>query len=100
MVAGLHVHSNAPPPNQLGDGDDGSSKDGGFCNMVQSLDGMIPITEITEEHDPYSKILSNDSFAKPEGGYLVPYIPENFKGLFLSKPGAPGLLTCGYFVLA
>ena len=27
----------------------------------------------------------------------VPYIPENFKGLFLSKPGTPGILTCGYF---
>ena len=27
----------------------------------------------------------------------VPYIPENFKGLFLSQPKALGILTCGYF---
>ena len=97
VVAGLHGHSNAPPPSQPGDGDDGSGKDGGYCNMVQSLEGMIPISEITEDNDPHSEILSYNSFAKPEGGYLVPYIPENFKGLFLSKLGAPGILTCGYF---
>ena len=58
---------------------------------------MIPISEITEDNDPHSEILSNDSFAKPEGGYPAPYIPENFEGLFLSKPRAPGILTCGYF---
>ena len=97
MVAGQHDHSNAPPPSQPGDGDDGSGKDGGFCNMVQSLEGMIRISEITEDNDPHSEILSNNSFAEPEGGYPVPYIPENFKGLFLSQPGAPGILTCGYF---
>ena len=96
MVAGLHDHSNALPPSQPGDGDYGSGKDG-FCNMVQSLEGMIPISEITEDNDPHSEILSNDSFVEPEGGYLVPYIPENFKGLFLFKPGAPGILTCGKF---
>ena len=43
------------------------------------------------------EILSNDSFAEPEGGYPAPYVPEDFKGLFLSKQGAPGILTCGYF---
>ena len=58
---------------------------------------MIPISEITEDNDPHSKILSNNSFAIPEGGYRVPYIPENFKDLFLSQLGAPGILTCGYF---
>ena len=46
---------------------------------------MIPISEITEDNDPHSEILSYDSFAKPEEGYLAPYVPENFKGLFLSK---------------
>ena len=97
VVAGPHGHSNAPPPCQPGGGDDGSGKDGGFCNLVQSLEGMIPISEITEDNDPPSEILSNDSFATPEGSYLVPYIPEKFEGLFLSKPGAPGILTCGYF---
>ena len=97
MVAGTHAHSNTPPPSQPGDGDDGSSRDGGFCNMVQSLEGMIPISEITEDNDPHLEILSNDSFENPVGGYLAPYIPENFKGLFLSKPGAPGILTWGYF---
>ena len=96
MVAGPHGHSN-PPLSQPGDGDDGSGKDGGFCDLVLSLEGMIPISEITEDNDPHSEILSNDSFAKPEGGYLAPYVLENFEGLFLSKPGAPGILTCGYF---
>ena len=49
VVASLHDHSNPPPPSQPGDGDDGSGKDGGFCNMVQSLEGMILISEITED---------------------------------------------------
>ena len=71
VVAGLHDHSNVPPSSQPGDGDDGSGKDGGFCNMVQSLEGMIPISEITEDNDPHLEILSNDSFAEPEGGYPV-----------------------------
>ena len=97
MVAGLYGYSNTMSPNQPGDGGDGSDKDGGFCNMVQSLEGMIPISEITKDNDLHSEILSNDSFAKPEGGYLAPYIPENFKGLFLSELAAPGTLTCGYF---
>ena len=97
VVASLHGHSNTPPPSQPGDGDDGSGKDGGFCNLVQSLGGMILISKITQDNDPHSGILSNDSFAKPQGGHPVPYIPENFEGLFLSKPGAPGILTCGYF---
>ena len=97
MVAGLNGHSNTLPPSQPGDGDDGSGKGGGFYNLVQSLEGMIPISEITEDNDPHSEILSNDSFAKPEGGYPVPYVPENFEGLFLSKLGAPGIFICGYF---
>ena len=97
VVACLHDHSNAPPSSQPGHGDDGSGKDGGFCNMVQSLEGMIPILEVTEDNDPHSEILFNNSFAEPEAGYLAPYVPENFKGLFLSKLGAPGILTCGYF---
>ena len=42
-VAGLQDHSNTPPPSQPGDGDVGSGKDGGFCNMVQYLEGVIPI---------------------------------------------------------
>ena len=65
VVAGPHGHSNAAPPSQPGDGDDGCGKDGGFCDLVQSLEGMIPISEITEDNDPHSEILSNDSFAKP-----------------------------------
>ena len=44
VVAGLHGHSNAPPPGQPGDGNGGSGKDDGFCNLVQSLEGMIPIS--------------------------------------------------------
>ena len=58
---------------------------------------MIPISEITEDNDPHLEILSNNSFAEPEGGYPGPYIPENFKGLFVSQLVVPGILTCGYF---
>ena len=99
LMASLHDYSNAPPPNQSGDGDEGSCKDHGFFDLVQSLEGVIPISEITEDNDPHLKILSNDSFAKPEGGYPVPYIPENFKGLFLSKLLQASLLV-GTFVPA
>ena len=97
VVTGLRDHGNTPPPSQSRDGDDGSGRDGGFCNMVQSLEGMIPISEVTGDNDPHSEILSNNSFAEPEGGYPAPYVPENFQGLFISKPGAPGIITCGYF---
>ena len=34
VVAGLHDHSNTPPPSQPGDGDDGSGKDGGFVTWL------------------------------------------------------------------
>ena len=100
VVAGPHDHSNAPPPSQPGDGDDGSGKDGGFCDMVQSLEGMILISEITEDNDPHLEILSNDSFAEPEGGYLVPYIPEDFKVCFYLNQELQASLPVGTFVLA
>ena len=51
---------------------------------------------MTVDNDPHSEVLSTDNFAIPEGGYLAPYVPENFQGLFLPKPGAPGILTYGY----
>ena len=93
-VAGPHGHSNAPLPSQPRDGDDGNGKDDGFCNMAQSLEGMIPMSDITEDNDPYSEILSNDSFAKSEGGYLAPTFQRTLK---VSKLGAPGILICRYF---
>ena len=96
-MTSLHDHSNTQPPNKPGGGDEDSGKDHGFCNLVQFLEGVIPISEITEDNDPHLEILSNDSFAKPEGGYSAPYVPENFQGLFLSQLEAPGILTCGYF---
>ena len=51
LVAGQQGHRNAPPSSQPGNGDDGSGKDGGFCDLVQSLEGMIPISEITEDNE-------------------------------------------------
>ena len=61
---------------------------------------MIPISEITEDNDPHSEILSNDSFAEPEGCYPVPYILENFKGFFYLNWELQASLPVGTFVLA
>ena len=57
VVAGRHGHSNTPSPSQPGDGNDGNGRDGGFCDLVQSLEVMIPISEITEDNDPHLEIL-------------------------------------------
>ena len=51
---------------------------------------------MTPDNDPLSEVLSTDNFAITKGGYPAPYVPENFQGLFLPKPGAPDSLTCGY----
>ena len=45
---------------------------------------------------PWSKPAFSGNFDVPMGGYTAPYVPENFQGLFIPKPGAPGILTCGY----
>ena len=55
VMVSLHDCSNAPPPNQPGNGDEDSGKDHGFCDLGQSLEGVIPISEITEENDPHLK---------------------------------------------
>ena len=96
MVACPHGHGDILPPDQSQDDGGGDSKNEGFCTLVQTLDGVLPLSMVTEDNDPHSEILSNNSFAKPDGGYPSPYVPENFQGLFLPIPGAPGILTCGY----
>ena len=64
--------------------------------MVQTLEGIVPLPTVTADNDPHSEVLSSGNFNIPKGGYPAPYIPENFQGLFIPKPGAPGILTCGY----
>ena len=64
--------------------------------MVQTLEGIIPLSVVNADNDPHSEVLSSGNFAVPGGGYPAPYVPKNFQGLFLPMQGAPGLLTCGY----
>ena len=60
------------------------------------VEGIIPLSLVTADNDPLSEVLSTDNFTIPGGGYPAPYVPENFQGLFLPKPRASGILTCGY----
>ena len=92
IVAGPHGHNQAQGQSQ-GRSDDGNE---GFCNLVQTTDGMIPLSMVNQDNDPHSEILSNNDFTVPKGGYLAPYVPEGFPGLFLPKPRAPGVIICGY----
>ena len=94
IKAGLHGHNQAQSPGQSqGRSDDGNE---GFCNLVQTTDGMIPLSMVNQDNDPHSEILSNNVFAVPKGGYPAPYVPEGFPGLFLPKPRAPSMIICGY----
>ena len=93
MVAGPYGHGGALSPSQSwGSGDKGED----FCTMVQTLEGIIPLPSVTPDNDPHSEVSSTNNYAILKGGYPAPYVPENFQGLFLPKPGAPGILTCGY----
>ena len=93
MVAGPHGHGRALPSQDSGNGVD---KNEDLCTMVQTVEGIILLSMVTADNDPHSEVLSSDNFAIPEGGYPAAYVSENFQGLFLPKPGAPGLLTCRY----
>ena len=94
IMAGPHGHNRAQSSGQFqGRSDNGNE---GFCNLVQTTDGMIPLSMVNQDNDPHSEILSNNDFAVLEGGYPAPYVPEGFPGLFLLKPRAPGVIICGY----
>ena len=95
-MAGPYGHGGALPPDCSQGSGDGGIKNEDFCTMVQTLKGIILLSRMTADNDPHSEVLSSGNFAVPVGGYLAPYVPENFQGLFLPKPGAPGILTCGY----
>ena len=84
-----------PPDHPWGSGDGDAQKEE-FCSMVQTLEGFVPLSAVTVDNNPHSKVLSSGNFDVPTGGYPAPYVPENFQGLFMPKPGAPGILTCGY----
>ena len=96
MVAGPYSHGGALPPDHSQGNGDGGVKNEDFCTMVQTLEGIIPLSRVTADNNPHSEVLSSDNFAIPERGYPAPHVLENFQGLFLPKPGAPGILTCGY----
>ena len=96
MVAGPHGHGGALPPSQSwGSGDRGDNGEE-ICTMVQTMEGIIPLSSVTPDNDPHSEVLSPVNFVIPKRGYPAPYVPENFQGLFLPKPGAPAILTCWY----
>ena len=94
IVAGPHSHNRAQSSGQSWGRSDNSNE--GFCNFVQTTDGMISLSMVNQDNDPHSEILSNDDFAVPKGGYPAPYVPEGFPGLFLPKPRTPGMIICGY----
>ena len=96
MVAGPYGHGGALSLDRSqGSGDGGAQKEE-FCTMTQTLEGIVPLSAVTADNDPHSEVLSSGNFDVPKGGYPAPYVPENFQGLFIPKPGAPGILTCGY----
>ena len=95
MVVGPYGHGGALPPDRShGSGDGGAQKEE-FCTMVQTLEGIAPLSTVTADNDPHSEVLSGGNFDIPKGDYPAPYVLEDFQGL-LPKPGAPGILTCGY----
>ena len=96
MVASLYGHGGVLPPDcSYGSGDGGAQKEE-FCTMVQTLEGIVPLSTVTADNDPHSEVLPGGNFDVPKGGYPAPYVLEDFQGLFIPKPGAPGILTCGY----
>ena len=64
--------------------------------MVQTLEGKVPLSTVMVDNDPHSEVLSSGNFDVPKEGYPAPYVPENFQGFYIPKPGVPGILTCGY----
>ena len=96
MVAGPYVHGGALPLDHSQGSGDGCAQKEDFCTMVQTLEGIVPFSAGTADNNLHSEVLSSGNFDVPKGGYSAPYVPENFQGLFIPKPGAPGILTCGY----
>ena len=64
--------------------------------MVQTLEGFVRFFSVTADNDRHSEVLSGGSFDVLQEGYAALYVLENFQGLFIPKPGAPGILTFGY----
>ena len=93
MVAGPHGHEDALPPDHSHRSGDGGAHKEEFCTMVQTLEGIVPLSTITADNDTHSEVLSGGNFDVPKGGYPAPYVLEDFQGLFIPKPGAPGILT-------
>ena len=79
MVAGPYGHGGALPPNSPQGSGDSGDKGEDFCTVVQTLEGIIPLSSVTADNNFHSEVLSNDNFAIPEGGYPAPYVPENFQ---------------------
>ena len=100
VVAGPHDGRNVPPPSQPGDGDDGSGKDGGFCNMVQSLEGMILISEIIKDNDPHLEILSNAALQNLREAIWHPMIQRTLKVCFYLNQELQASSPVGTFILA
>ena len=96
MVAVPYGHGGALPPDRSHESSDGGAQKEEFCTMVQTLEGIVPFSTVTADNDPHSEVLSGGNFDIPKGGYPAPYVLEGFQGLFIPKPGAPGILTCGY----
>ena len=68
MVASPYGHGSVLPSDQpWGSGDDGTQKEE-FFSMVQTLDGYVPLSAVTADNDPHSKVLSSDNFNVPTEG--------------------------------
>ena len=80
IVAGPYGHGGAlPPGSSHGSGDGGTQKEE-FCTMVQTLEGIVPLSTVTANNNLHSEVLSGGNFNVTKGGYLAPYVPEDFKG--------------------
>ena len=79
VVSGPNGHEGALPPSHScgSGGGDGRSDD--FFTLVQSLEGVIPLSRVNADNDP--------DFAVPPDRYPEPYTPAGFQGLFLAAPG-------------
>ena len=85
IMAGPHGHNQAQSSGQSqGRRDNGNE---GFCNLVQTTDGMILLSMVNQDNDHHSEILSNNDFAVPKGGYPAPYVPESFLVCFFQNQG-------------
>ena len=64
MVAGLNGHGGALPlDHSHGSGDGGTQKEE-FCTMVQTLEGILPLSTVTADNNPHS----GGNFDIPKGG--------------------------------